>query len=448
MTVLLISAWRKERATKVALGGAILLFSVALAGYVVTQIITLYATRAGLHYAETGRYVHCDFISFYMAGKMIGTADRLRIFDPAVQLSWQNLLISPDKIRACIYLPQIPFFFLIMWPFAWLPLKPAFAIWMTMSLVASFAGLFLLSRGKTLERASIAGMIVVGTIASTAGLKCLLVGQSSWWLLALVCFFYWSFSQKRDIACGIAAGVAAIKPHFLLFMLIPVALSGRKKLLAATAAALAVVLLGPGFIVGWTNVFCYPAFLLHYETTREFDMLFPERMVSIRGLLTLALPPAAALAAAFAAFALALALCSFIWHRCLKKQTISAAWAMAVSLVLLLVASPHTHVYDLILLALPAALTLPTWRAGEILALAPPSLKLWCLTLLLYPLLSWLAFLLLPTLACLILPEQAQLALSANDFRCGVLAYDGLFFLNTLLLACGAVYLLKRSAPV
>jgi hypothetical protein len=412
--------------------------------FVIVQTYELFHGRTGLHHAEAGRYVNCAFISFYMAGKIVASEDRHHIYDPAVQLAWQNDLVSPARLARCVYLPQIPFFFLLMSPFAALPLKTAFTVWAGLSVLAGSFGLYLCGGIWDRHRIWRSLLITCAALGSVPGLNCFLDGQVSWWVLALLCFFFWAVSRGHEIVAGVITGLCAIKPHYLLFMLVPVLLAGNKKLVLTTAVALLFVTLAPGLVVGWDTLLAYPGYVLTGETTNQYDMLLSERMVSVRGPLSLLLAPRPAFAAAFALYAAAMAASGVLWHQALRGRVVPLSWAMSLTVILILIASPHTHIYDCILLSLPAVLTLPSWRLGKIVALSPLSLRLWCLTLLFYPVLTWLAFLFVPPLACTMLPDNVQALLSVNDRRCSLLAYYCLPALHLLLLAAGTAYLLKR----
>src|SRR5208283_2666375 len=54
--------------------------------------------------------------------------------------------------------------------------------------------------------------------------------------------------------------------------------------------------------------------------------------------------------------------------------------------------SPHAHCYDMLLLVLPAVLTLPCLSPYRALGLKPLCLKLWTLAFLSYPVIGWAFF--------------------------------------------------------
>jgi hypothetical protein len=70
-------------------------------------------------------------------------------------------------------------------------------------------------------------------------------------------------------------------------------------------------------------------------------------------------------------------------------------WLISITFVLALIVSPHTHYFDCLLLAIPAALTLPTidlpaliFKSGGAAGLGRWH-RIWCIVLLVYPIVSW-----------------------------------------------------------
>lgn len=70
-----------------------------------------------------------------------------------------------------------------------------------------------------------------------------------------------------------------------------------------------------------------------------------------------------------------------------NKQIIN--WTISLLVIAALLFSPHAHLHDILLLAIPALLTLPG-MAGE--PAQPISLFLWQWILYLFPLISWFCF--------------------------------------------------------
>jgi hypothetical protein len=77
------------------------------------------------------------------------------------------------------------------------------------------------------------------------------------------------------------------------------------------------------------------------------------------------------------------------------KSSVSAVpelrlWALAMTMVAAVTLSPHSHVFDCVLLAIPAALTLPTLSLVDALRIEKQSLRWWSVTFIVFPILSWI----------------------------------------------------------
>ena len=65
---------------------------------------------------------------------------------------------------------------------------------------------------------------------------------------------------------------------------------------------------------------------------------------------------------------------------------------MSITVLACLIVSPHSHVHDLLLLALPAILTLPGLSPLNWSTVKDLRLKAWSAILLIYPLASWFIY--------------------------------------------------------
>jgi hypothetical protein len=179
-------------------------------------------------------------------------------------------------------------------------------------------------------------------------------------VLALFCRF---FLDSRDTACGIMLALLALKPQYLPFLLLPIIAQRRWQALFAFAASLIGLSLAAAAYFGLPTVLGYPAVLANMESFRVD--VYPAWMVSLRGPLSMFLDHKLALEMSLIVSLMALAVLFLIWRKA-KGQAISVTVALTV--VAMLVFSPHTHSYDLTLLAVPAALSVPQltrWQWGQ-----------------------------------------------------------------------------------
>lgn len=400
--------------------------------------------RTSVYAIEKGAFQHVDFINIYMAGKLALSEDRYRAYDPEVQLDWYNRVIHPAKIEKCIYLQYPPYFFPLMVPVSVIPLRESYIVWNILSIAFGLACLYLASRTSGQYGKFTLVMLSLGSVISFPSCDSILDGQFTWWLVGGISLFYWGFLRGKDLLCALVLAIMSIKPHFVIFLLIPVLLSKRKRLVAYTALLIAGLLLLSGFVIGWNNLIVYPNILLHAEVTSAYAMVFPERMVSVRGPASVFLPTEAAFAVSFGALAVGLALTVWCWWGCLIRNKFKPEWCMAVTLLALLVTTPHIHVYDCILIALPAFLTVSTVLLTGMLAIRPLPKTLWMLLIASYPVFSWVMMVAVPPLAAAVLPDAIKPRLIVNEIECGLMTYYAYFIFDLVLLIL-AVFCLKTD---
>ena len=349
-----------------------------------------------------------DTAIYYLAGKIACSPSRHLIYDPAVQLEEFNRLIAPahsDKVYFC---QSPPFFFVFMIPFALLPFQVYLIVWGFLSIVAGFGGLALLSRKIAGFTAMETTVLLLSTIVSFPAWIALLVGQTTWFVVALFSLFSWSLLKHRDTICGITIAATTFKPQYLPFLLIPALAAKRWKALATLAVTESLFLLLSGLVVGWKNVLEYPSILFQAESSPKFAGVWPQFMVSLRGFLSNFIGQSTVLMVAGGIMVLGILLVFWLWHSANNKGEQQARFAMSLTIVTALLASSHTHVYDLMLLAIPAVLTLKTSQTAQGDTLntqpehpartpakaAPACFALWSIILVGYPFISWLIVLL------------------------------------------------------
>jgi hypothetical protein len=166
----------------------------------------------------------------------------------------------------------------------------------------------------------------------------------------------------------------------------------------AWAIASELVLLGiSAFVIGVGNVINYPSLLFNAETTKDYSGVFPEYMISMRGVLSLFLDRhAALLASSILMFASLFPLVLLWFHSKTDSTKSSFVWASSITVCTALLVSAHTHIYDDLLLLVPAALSLPllfvnrTTELTETKKTSAALEKLWSLLILSFPYLSWM----------------------------------------------------------
>lgn len=329
-----------------------------------------------------------DFVHFYQCGVMSLSEQREKIYDPAVQLEFTNRLIAPDRIDNVFYIQYVPFTFPMMIPLALMPIQQSYLLWYGLSLAAGIGAQYALMRvvGKFGKMEKF--ILIAAVFASAPSIIALSIGQTSWFLLAYLSILFIALRNSKETLGGLALAMVAIKPQYMPLWLVSL-FSLRRWRLLIVGGITTVLLLGLSApVIGWQNITNYPSILFHAETTKSYSGVNPEGMISLRGALSQFIPQGTALPMSVAIVLLATVLTYILWQK-VRTASLPKEWAMALTTVLSLVVSPHSHVYDLLLMSIPAILTIPKLSFVKAAALKSISHRIWCLTLMVYPFASW-----------------------------------------------------------
>lgn len=372
------------------------LLSFAYAAYLIMwmllasgQLVSLALSGELLFLADGPRI--CDFVNHYMAGSMVFSADSQRVYDPAVQLSWCNRLIAPGHIDRVFYFQYPPHAFVLLAPLSLMPIYVAYWCWSAASLAAACAALV-----SVLGRRSVpsvrAPIFLLGVMASMPAWLTLRLGQWSLFVLALICLYFAALRSGRGFAAGIGLALASVKLQYLPFLAVPLLVLRRWQAAAWALTAGASLLAMAGILLGWQTIAEYPSVLAHAETSGFYTGVAPTEMVNLRGLVAGLMPGAPQEWLIVSSTLTGIAVTLAIWT--VAARSAAWDWALALTVVACLIFAPHVHAQDLVLLALPAALTLQSTslfsRAGSRWATG------WQSVLVLYPILSWILLISMP----------------------------------------------------
>ncbi|HNB23444.1 MAG TPA: hypothetical protein PKZ32_13540 [Candidatus Melainabacteria bacterium] len=113
-----------------------------------------------------------------------------------------------------------------------------------------------------------------------------------------------------------------------------------------------------------------------------------------RGVMSILMPPEIAMKFSFPIMIAGLLVTLKVWLDALKIGARAIPWALAFSVIAVLLYSAHVHMYECIVLALCAALTFPSFDPLQLYAITPWRMRLWVWILTSYPFLLWMIFLL------------------------------------------------------
>jgi hypothetical protein len=344
-----------------------------------------------------------DFVHFYVMAKIALSTDREKAYEVPVQQVWMDTLIAPLKTDKVFFVQCMPTMFALSAPLGFLPMDMAYIAWTLVCTIFGIIALYLLLKHKQFNNRDKC-LFTLGALASLPSFMCLQLGEIAWaYLAVIIALFYFSWIKPNSLISGLMLALTSIKPHYTLFFAVPYLVGKRWLILIWAFIFECLLLVLTSFFVGWQNIINYPKIVLALDASKEIGGVHAEHMVSMRSLLTSLLPEAIALKAAFLLMLLGLLFCFFLWHKILKKENPSnlnqnpnqkLAWGLAISILLCLLLSPHTHLYDCLMLILPIALTISSISLYQTSKIENNSLKTWTFLSLLYPLLSAIIFIL------------------------------------------------------
>ena len=215
-------------------------------------------------------------------------------------------------------------------------------------------------------------------------------GQTSLWFFTCICLLWYTWRTGASKLNALSLVVSTFKLQYSIFFVIPhVAQRKWRTLLWICLFQLAFVL-AACLNVGWKNIIDYPQFLLSTETSGAMGVA-PESMSNFGALLLRYLPKTSALIGTLSVLAASLIYLFSVWWRWAKIPKKNDGWPIAVTCVLALVASPHTHFHMCVLLVRCGGSRHPkNYQPDEMPGDPCVAYRLWALLLIYYPCLSWL----------------------------------------------------------
>ncbi len=336
-----------------------------------------------------------DFAAFYTAGMMVNRGQAELLYDRPAQWRLQQEFASTVEIRRGP-LPYIrpPFEALLFAGLARFRYPVACALWMALKLACLLGVPFLLRRLVPLPQTFspwLAGLLCVGFFPVFYDL---LQGQDAILFLFLLVLALGSLVKKREALAGVFLGMALIKFHLAVPIVLVFVIRRRWRVLAGFSVTAAVLLLISVQMTGWPALQNYPRYLWELNRMPGAGVITWRSMPNLRGLWTAVTPNIAGSPYA-AALLVAVALIILLWvarycfaprRRDAKRITASFSLVLAATLL----TSYYCYNYDLSVLLIPMLLL------SEGGSSTPPKFRLLyrvCVLLLLTsPLYWWLLF--------------------------------------------------------
>lgn len=307
-------------------------------------------------YMMDGRPYVKDFCNVYNASLLAERClhGHVDIYDRAVQDQSLREIIKPIVPELPFYLQYPPCFFALLLPLSLFSLSQAWVVWVLLGgLLIAITTPLLLAHQPAVNNRTGKIMAVLLTFSAFPTWLSYTLGQTSLYTYPAVVYMLSRLLVGKGFSSGLAGIWAFVKLQYAPVLILAGLIRGRLHFLAGAAvAALFLVLLSVG-VLGVDNVIGYPRVLLSGETGSNVSGVNAEAMQNIRGLLTLLMVPAAVVSkVALLAFLLSLLLVAWLWLKVYPRQEHSPRRFQlfaALSLLIALAASPHTHSQDYML---------------------------------------------------------------------------------------------------
>ena len=352
------------------------------------------ATGESICILEKGNYVvNSDYPMFYYAGKLAASLGQLNVYDTVSQLNTINEAVSPVHFNTVPLLPYPPQLYLLMVLPALLPIHISFLVWVLGGALVSILAVYLLSR--TNEHLSALERIAYSlTLLSIFPMYFLMAsGQASAiWLVCLTLFFF-GISRGWKLVTVLSIALMAMKPQFALILSAMSAAFGQWKQVIHAGGVIALSMLLPCFIWGFSVWSDYLAYVLIWSGNAD-GSIHPERQPSIRWLISMAPQPFQFGLVVFS-FCICLALVTLMCWRARRDPELMRL-AFTASIASTQFFFPYMHMYDWIIVWAAIGVSLRCFRPSRWKMLSGTEEKIFHAVVFAYPIIGVVAFLFLP----------------------------------------------------
>jgi hypothetical protein len=366
---------------------------IALVGGLIACALSLYY---GFH-GETfmGRPLGSDFVQFYAAGHLLNQHQPARIYDIPDFSRLQHEIVPempPTQMLVFGYPPVVSELFR---PFALLPYRWAYCVWLVFSFTVYASGLWLLFRNRRCASYRRTAFLLslsapMYTLETWIGGQLSIVG-----FLAVVLFVY-CFENRWPALAGLALGLATYKPSLIAISAAMMILGGCWRMLAGLCTSTALMVVASVATAGangfWRWILQLKVFSF-FATSNE-PILRRTKYVDLNSFFTILLGgnPAERVIAMIAT-STAFLILAWAWWRSRHQSHEVERYLWAATLSWTLMINIYAPVYDTILLV-PAAALVARSLAGRSKQ-EQVALQVWLIALWLVPWLtqSWADYL-------------------------------------------------------
>ena len=304
--------------------------------------------------ADPIQYTGADFIAFFAAGRIADNEGAAHAYDLNLQKKYQEGVvmreIAPQETFPYIHPP-----FVI--PLAQLAATPdylaAFQRWAVMMIIISTLGVLFLTAttAQWLPRSQNI-IFAFSLILFLPIFQSILLGQDNAIIFLGASLLIWGIRQKKDWASGLGLALTLVRPHFALFLLLPVLLQKRSVLkwfilFTAALAAFSLLYVGMDGLKGFLQILTVSGNGEGYRTNEE-------NMINLIGLTRRLLPMLTSSfvrAMGWACYGTAFLFLGIYFFK--SKSTTILETQISLAAIAAIFFSPHSHGQDMILFIIP-----------------------------------------------------------------------------------------------
>ena len=364
----------------------LLLWTLALVG----ELLLAFFTHNLSLDQQGGQSGFTDFVHFYVAGKITLSPERIMFYSWDVQKHFLENLTHCVITGEDFYTQYVPLVFLLMAPYALLPMESAHLLFDTINLAIGLTGCWFLMKQFNLTKNRLAQLVILGALSSMPSWNTWYLGQISWLYVGIICFYFAFLLRHKSIWAGLALALSIIKPHYALFLAIPSVALGRYRLILFAFLWELLLLAFCIITFGIKALLAYPFALNQCEST--FKSIHMNTMYGLASFLSFFLSKTTTYYSGLALLAIGLlAITVFVMFGLKKNAKPNISWLFSLIVLAALLFSPHSHSHDCLFILIPALITLPLLKANQNQSVG---VKFWQWSFYLMPVITWIIHLL------------------------------------------------------
>lgn len=166
-----------------------------------------------------GHVVGGDLLTWRVAGALVRDGQGSRLYDFALQSTYQQRAVAPGHLPGLIPFTMPPFVALVFWPWSFLPAGLAFALWSALSLALLALAVRLGMASQGFDRSAwLFG--IISALSFFPVLEGLMAGNSSAVSLFLFTLIFLALKRRQDGLAGALLGFELIKPQLVPALLV------------------------------------------------------------------------------------------------------------------------------------------------------------------------------------------------------------------------------------